>query len=486
MSDSEVSITGYRQNDQSVKAFEESQQLLNFGKWGSEDSSPDIVSFQFGSFETDDSAPSNSWSNNRSGGNDSSSSVPVLSSQAWSNAGGDLGLGGATVSALFSSSQQIKPMEQQSSSEVRFEHKSAPPGLDPQTSVKQASVGVQGGSNSKAQNQMQSQMYTTTNANHFYQTPPGIPLGATARTVPSVNNNQGGIIPQFYPPYDVSSNAQYAAPYNGNVGFSSNISSLNGPTAVPMVQTQQAIPSATQNQISQSGQQQTQQAPQQQQAFAPPPGMTAPYGFYPAPYFPNQAYYYSNQPNIGTYYGQNRNMYQNPRAGYVQPDPYGGNGSLYQPDIYASTGQFAESSSSYGVAPGMPSAGTTTGSGVSSVASNVPGNNNNNNGAKQQNKQNNVLPTTGNGQSDVAYAYNPYASRGSEQQQQQQQHQQQQAWSYPTVGQGWGNGNQSGFSQTSGSGGTVNQQQTGGSFPTSSSQPQHGGTGNNQPPRNRW
>lgn len=467
VSDSEVSA-GYGHSD--VKAFEESRQLLNFGKWGSEET-PDVVSFHFGSFETEDNASqSNSWNN--MSGNDAS----MLSSQTWSN-GGDLGLGGVAASTLFSN-QQIKPMEQ-SSSDARFEHKATPPGLDSQI---KPSVGAQSMAHTKAQNQVQSQMYSTATANHFQQAPPGIPLGATGRAIPTAPLTQG-VIPQYYPPYDVSLNAQYTAPYNGNVGFSNNMSSLSSavPSAVPITPAQtQAAPSSNQN--SQSGiqpsQQQAQQIPQQQ-AFAPPPGMTAPYGFYPAPYFPNQAYYYSNQPNIGNYYGQNRNMYQNPRAAY-QPDPYGGTGSVYQPDMYASTGQF--DSSTYGAAPVHHSAtpAGVTGN-VPSTASNVPnGNANGNanaNGSKQQ-KNNNSLPSgTGQVDNNNAYAYNnPYVvqARGSEQQ----------AWSYPTVGQSWGNVNQ-GFSQTATPVGSVNNQQQAGSFSTSQpqSQPQHGQT--NQPPR-RW
>jgi hypothetical protein len=161
----------------------------------------------------------------------------------------------------------------------------------------------------------------------------------------------------------------------------------------------------------------SQPAPQQPtQQFAGPPGIS--YGYYPNPYYPNQAAYYYPQANVAGFYGQQqgRNVYSNQRGNY-QSDPYSSNGSGY-PDSYG-TSQFAETSSPYGTIPIHPTLPQMAGPSSVNAASA---------GSVANTKQKvNTVSSQATADISTGYAYNSYGTRGTDQ-----------SW-YQNQNPGWGN-----------------------------------------------
>ena len=392
-----------------------STQYLNLGKWEKQAEAVDSRGgFQFGTFGSDESSPrSTSWTDVKpSDSNGQQTWTANTTSNSVELSSSNTSINGPDLSSLFPMQGQKPggvPENVVQMNAARFDQKhNIPPGLDVQNQNKnlnnQSVPKNVPPSQPRKQESHQQMQYQ--NAPQFpHQNAGNLQAGRTS-VLPTPN-----LVPPFYSGFDLASAPnQYVHPYaaNPNAAAPTTVAaSIAGPnsTSTPAPTNPTSLPQPNQ-----------QQQQPQQQSFAPPPGMTSAYGYYPYG-FPNQAFYYS-QPNIPNYYGQNRSVYQNTRSSF-QNDPYANTGNMYT-DMYPS-GQFQDSNSSYGH-PTMPQAASSISSGNPNLANNLP-NNKQKNGSVSVNQQ--QLP-----QADVNnYPYNPYAAaRGTNDQ----------SWQFQNSNQGWG------------------------------------------------
>ena len=386
---------------------EETKKFLNLGKWDISDVLGG-ASLSFGSFGMDepDALGGAPWKED-----DVITSGQQQQQHAmWStppSAALSPAAASPALSALFPSEPKLSsPSTTDTATTVESAHNAKaaiPPGLDSKQAVGQGQRPL---SNQPTPTRKAEQPYPMAGAQ--YSAPPGIAAGRPPSLVPAPS-----AIPPFpYQGFELNPSAQYVNPYGTAAASVSSAGSV--------AQSSGAANSSNSTANNQSVQAQSSQQQQQQQQFAPPPGISG-YGYYPAPYFANQAYYY-NQP-VGNYYSQGRNPYQNARAPYPA-DPYGNPGSVYQ-DLYAGGGQFPDSNANYGVMPIHPSLSSAAQTALPSVGNGAVANGN-------KPKQTAAQPSAQQFPVDSAnpYAYNPYTGRTSEQQQQQPQ------WPYPA--QAWG------------------------------------------------
>ena len=434
-------------------------QYLNLGKWEkSIEISDSKGGFQFGTFGPDDSSHvvtaatsrTTSWTDSKPSDQNMTqswqqSNVVQVNTNSVDLPSSTTSLPGSDINSLFPIQHQKQSIADSQLNASRFDQKHIlPPGLDTPNQIKALQNKLQKNvPTPPQQSQPQSRKPDILQQNQYQNQPPIFPQQVgnnnplTAGGRGNIMSTTPNLVAPFYSGFDIAPSAQYGQPYP-----TSNTNPASSTSVTPNVSTSNIISTSA----AATNTATLPQPNQQQASFAPPPGMTSAYGYYPYG-FPNQAYYYS-QPNVPNYYGQNRGVYQNARSSF-QNDPYSNNGNMYPPDIYAA-GQFQDSSSTYGHPNSIPQPG---GANINSVNNNLS-NNVVNNKPKSGTAIVNQQPIA---QSDInSYSYNPYAAaRGTGDQ----------SWQYQNSNQGWG-GHMMPFpvgSQT-GNGSAIQQQQQNNSF----------------------